>query len=278
MPDQFKLCILFGDKPEIRPPAQIGSDWEMAEVPVAMQLIPFESDAHWASKKAEIESWGLPPIKASSHFLQFWGLQAVGPNVDWDQLVFWTRRAFCRLADLGVETVGVFGGFFAVPEGFSPDTAMEQGLRFTHLLADNAEAHGMTVALEPQANLATLFPRYLEGIEFAKRVNRSSIRVMADLNYFLRLNQPLEHIALEPEYCTHVHIAEGVGQPGNGERTEIYEKLFRILRDMNYTGGVSCACNWVSTEGDTLNFGHEAKKTLAYLKELRAHVYAEQVA
>ena len=32
---------------------------------------------------------------------------------------------------------------------------------------------------------------------------------MADLNYFLKLDQPLEDIAKEPEFCAHVHIAEG---------------------------------------------------------------------
>lgn len=278
MSNHLKLCILFGDKPQLRPPAQIGPDWDMYEVPVALQLLPFESDANWAAKKAEILSWNLAPIKASSHFLQFWGLKAVGPDVDWEQLEFWTRRAFRRLAELGVETVGIYGGFFAVPEGFSRETATEQGLRFTHLLADHAEPLGMTVALEPLSDLTTLWPRYLEGVAFAKRVNRKSVKVMADLNYFIKLDQPLEHIALEPEYCAHVHIAEGAGQPGTGDRTDLYERLFRILRDINYTGGVSCACAWVSTDGGELNFGRETQKTLAYLKALRERVYAEKTA
>ena len=275
MSDQFRLCILFGDKPQIRPPAQIGGDWDMTEVPVAIQLIPFESDANWALKKAEIASWNLAPIKVSSHFLQFWGLKAVGPDVDWEQLEFWTRRAFRRLAELGVETVGIYGGFFAVPEGFSRTVAMEQGLRFSHLLADHAEPHGMTVALEPLSDLSTLWPRYLEGIAFAKLVNRPSVKVMADLNYFIKLDQPLEHIAIEPAYCAHVHIAEGGGQPGIGDRTDLYARLFRILRDMDYQKGVSCACAWVSSDGGELDFGRETQKTLDYLQDLRASVYAE---
>jgi len=110
--DQLKLCILFGDKPQLRPPAQIGPGWDMTEIPVALLVAPFESDALWAAKKAEIAAWDLAPILASSHFLQFWGLKAVGPDVDWEQLEFWTRRAFRRLAELGVETVGIYGGIF----------------------------------------------------------------------------------------------------------------------------------------------------------------------
>jgi len=165
--------------------------------------------------------------------------------------------------------------FFSVPEGFPRERATEQGLRFTHLLADHAETHAMTVALEPLSDLSTLWPRYLDGVAFAKRVNRPSVKVMADLNYFLKLGQPLEHIAIDPEYCAHVHIAEGAGQPGIGDRTALYERLFRILRDIKYVRGVSCACAWVSTDGGELDFGRETRKTLAYLQALRARVYAE---
>ena len=157
----FSLCILFGDKPQLRPPEQIGPGWDMTEIPVALQVLPFESEANWAAKKAEIASWNLAPIRVSS------------------------------------------------------------------------------------------------------------------LNYFLKLDQPLEDIAIEPEYCAHVHIAEDGGQPGTGERASLYERLFRILRDMSYTGAVSCACAWVSTEGGDLDFGRETQKTLAYLQDLRSHVYTE---
>lgn len=275
MANPFKLCILFGDKPELRPPGQIGNQWDICEIPVALEVRPFESDANWAAKKAEIKAWNLPPVRVASHFLQFWGLKAVGPDVDWEQLEFWTRRAFRRLGDLGVEVAGIYGGFFSVPEGFSKDEATEQAVRFCHLMADHAEKYGITVALEALSDLTTLFPLYLESIEFAKKVNRPSIKVMADLNYFLKLDQPLEHIAVEPEYCMHVHIAEGGGQPGTGDRTDLYERLFRILRDIGYEGGVSCACAWVSSDGGELDFGKETAKTLAYLQELRAKVYAE---
>jgi hypothetical protein len=141
----------------------------------------------------------------------------------------------------------------------------------------------MTEALEPLSDLTMLWPRYLEGVAFAKRVNRKWVKVMTDLNYDIKLDQPLEHIAIESEYCTHVHIAEGVGQPGagqpgTGDRSDIFERLFRIFRDMNYTRGVSCACAWASTDGGELNFGRETQKTLAYLRELRERIYEEKKA
>jgi len=50
-----------------------------------LQLGPFESNANWANKRAEIESLNLPPIKVASHFFQYFGLTAAGSDVDWEQ-------------------------------------------------------------------------------------------------------------------------------------------------------------------------------------------------
>ena len=270
----FKLCMLVGDADD-RPPEEIAPGWDMAEIPVSLQLEPFESNANWAERRSEIESWKLPPIKASSHFLQFFGLTATGPNADWEQLEFWTRRAFERLAELGVEVVGVYGNFFRVPEGFSRTRAMDQGMRFADMLADHAEPHGMFIALEPTGNLDTLWPRYLDGVNFARELGRPGVRVMADIEYFPKLDQPLEDIAKEPEYCMHCHIAGEHGQPGVGDCVEEHTRLFRILRDIGYERGVSAACPWVSTEGGELDFGAETAKSLKYLQDLRDKVYAE---
>ena len=274
MANPFRFCILFGDSPD-RPPAQIAPGWEMAEVPVALQLKPFESNANWEAKRAEIESWNLPSIKASSHFIQFHGLTATGPGVDWEQIAFWMKRAFERLAELGVETVGIYGGFFRLPAGFSKTTATDQAIRFVSMLADRAQPRGMTIALEPMGDLDTLWPRYLDGLAFAKEIGRPEVRLMADIDYFFKLPQPLEDIAREPEYCMHCHIAGDHGQPGVGDKEETLLRVFRILRDIGYEGGVSAACPWVSTEGSDLDFRKETAKSLRYLQELRDRVYSE---
>ena len=270
----FKLSILFGDDPN-RPPEAIAPGWEMAEIPVALQVKPFESEAVWIAKRQEIASWSLPPIKVASHFLQFHGLIPVGPGADWDQLAFWTERAFARLAGMGVEVAGVYGGFFRPPADFPVDVAWEQALTFVDMMADEAEKYNMLIALEPIAEPDTLWPMYPDGIAFAKEVGRPSVRVMADMNYFIRGNQPLELIAEDPSYCLHVHIAGEKGQPGVGGMEDMFTRLFRILREINYQRGVSAACPWVSTEGDSLDYGKETAKTLAYLKSLRDQVYAE---
>ena len=153
---------------------------------------------------------------------------------------------------------------------------MDQAIRFVDRMADYAEKYDMLVALEPTADLQALWPMYQDGIRFAKEeIARPSVRVMADINYFLKGNQPFENIVKYPDDCLHVHIAGDHGQPGMGDMDDVFLRLFRILRDIGYTRGVSAACPWVSTDGGPVDFGKETAKSLTYLKALRDKVYAE---
>jgi sugar phosphate isomerase/epimerase len=100
---------------------------------------------------------------------------------------------------------------------------------------------------------------------------------MADMNYFLKLNQPFEHIKDDPELCIHCHIAGDHGQPGVGNMRETHKAFFRVLRDIGYERGVSCACPWVSTQNGAFDFTSESAKALAYVEELRTDVYNEKI-
>jgi len=274
--EQFKFCILFGDSPDLDP-VQIAPGWEMAEIPVGLLVKPFDSEAVWEARRAAIGTWKLPPIKVASHFIHDWGLTPIGPAADWDQLQFWSERALRRLGGLGVEVAGVYGNFFKIPEGVSHSQARDDAIRWINMLADYAEKYNVKIALEPTADPHTLFPMYLDCLEFVKKeIGRDCIRLMADLNYFIQGNQPLEHIAVEPAYCLHVHVAGENGQPGVGNRLAIHSRLFRILREINYQGGVSAACPWVNTsDGKKIDFHVETEKSLLYLRGLRDKVYAE---
>ena len=273
--EKFKFCILFGDNPALDP-AQISPGWEMAEIPVALAVKPFDSDATWEAECATIKSCNLPPIKAASHFIQFWGLTPIGPAADWDQLRFWSERALRRLGGLGVEYAGLYGGFFTIPAGVSRKQAMEDAIRWVNMLADYGKKYNVKLVIEPTADPNTLFPMYLDGLEFVKKeIGRDEVRVMADINYFVAGNQLFEDIAKDPAYCLHVHIAGINAQPGVGDRVDIHTHLFRVLRDIGYTGGVSAACPWVSTGPGEVDFRAETAKALAYLNKLRDLVYAE---
>ena len=275
MTKQFKLSILIGDDPE-RPPTEAAKGFDEAEIAAGLQLMPFEGNDQWTKKQAQIASWNTPPIRISSHYLEgLPGQRLTGPNVDRELQDFYTKRLFTRLADVGVKTIGIGAWCFPVVDGFSKTKIMDQAISYCNFIADQAAVHGMVVALEPQALLDSLFPRYLDGIAFAKEVARPEIRVMADLAYFIKLEQPLEDIYQNPEYCMHCHMAGVDGQPGVGDMVEIHTRLFRIFREVGYQGAISCACPWVSTDGGPLNFARETAKTLKYVRGLRDKVYAE---
>jgi sugar phosphate isomerase/epimerase len=267
----FKTCILFGDAPAMNP-AKITPGFEMAEIPAEIFVSAFKSEEDWIKQKSELTKWNLPPIEVASHWL---GVPCTGPNVDWELLEFWTTRVLRRLSEIKVGIAGVYGLFFPKVDGFSPTQQMDQAIRYTNLIGDCAQENGITIVLEPMADLGTLWPTYKEGLEFVMRMNHPHVRIMADLNYFLKLNQPFDDIKANPEYCLHCHIAGDGGQPSVGDMRDIHKAFFRVLRDIRYERGVSCACPWKNTGSGEFDLTRETELTLKYIQQLREEVYNE---
>jgi len=178
---------------------------------------------------------------------------------------------------IGCGIAGVWGSFFELGSA-GKIKAMDDSLKYCEMVSGYADKYGILIALEPTANPNTVFPTYRDGIDFVKRLNRDSIRLMADLNYFVAVNQPFEDIALEPDYCLHVHIQGEKYQPNVGDCEDKILHIFRILRDIGYQRSVSSAHPWISTEGKDFNYRIESAKTLKFLQNLRKKVYDEQTA
>ena len=262
----------FGLLCDASPLDQIDKGWDYLEVPNFIMVNPFACDAIWQQEKAKLQASGFKTM-TSSHYTQLGGtigMRSSGYQYDREQQTLWAKRSFRRMKEIGIEVVGVYGKSFLCPEGYSPTKAMDDAISCCNIMADEAEANGMLIALEPMADLTTLWPRYLDGIEFAKKVNRNSVKVMADLNYFYDLKQPLEDIYTNPELMINVHIAgSGGAQPNVGVYEANLLKLFKILKDIGYTRGVTAACPWVPTKDGELDWSYETKKTIEYLKALR---------
>ena len=271
----FKISVLFGDSP-IMDPTKIAPGFERSEIPTELMINPLMTDHDWVARKKEILSWGLPPIKVSSHWFSH---PCNTPDADWDALEFFTKRTLKRLGDLGVETAGIYGLFFKKPKDSSDKKAIEQAIRYANLLGDEAKKNNMNIALEPMANPETMFPTYKEGIEFVRKVNHPQVRVMADLNYFLKNKESFDVIKEEPSWNLHCHVAGEApngAQPNVGGYREIHKAFFRVLRDTHFEGAVSCACPWINTGTREFNLTTETAKTLQYMQELRTEVYAEK--
>jgi len=261
---------------DVVPIGILSKGWEYFEVPASIHGSAILTDREWQEYKKIYKNDGRP-TPVTSHLL--------GPGITWkggsgeyydrELLEFALSRTIKRMAELNVKYLGAWGGHFRVQDGVNRTKAIDQAISTINIAADYAAEYGMQIALEPQAESDTLFPRYLEGIEFAKRTGRSNVKVMADLNYFIELDQALEDILKYPEYCLNVHIqGDGGAQPNVGKREETLLHLFKVLKDAGYDKGVSAACPWVSTNGAAeIDYKYETDKTLVYLQGLRDKTY-----
>lgn len=256
-------------------PDQICSGWEFIEIPMGLHLDPFQSAAAYEPRRQLYMRKDLPPILAASHFLQGYGLSpATVQPYDPEHLEFWIRRGFERMAELKVPCIGVYGGFFAVPDESLRSKARTRTLELLNMIADASKKHKVEVCIEPMAKAETVFPSYVDGLEIMKELGRPEIQIMADLNYFLRIKEPLEDILKAPEACLHVHIqGDGGAQPNVGDREAILINLFNVLKEAGYTRGVSVACPWKPTVGTELDIKRETKVTLDFLNRIRDKVY-----
>ncbi|MCL2129993.1 MAG: sugar phosphate isomerase/epimerase [Treponema sp.] len=272
MGKSFKIGIVV----DVVPINTLSKDWEYFEVPASIHGSALLTEKEWQEYKAMYKADGRP-TPVTSHLL--------GPGTSWkgasgeyydrELLNFSLRRTIRRMAELGVKYLGAWGGHFRSQDGFPRTKAIDQAVSTINIAADYAAEYGMEIALEPQAESDTLFPRYLEGVEFARLTGRSNVKVMADLNYFIELEQPLEDILKYPEYCLNVHVqGDGGAQPNVGDREKILLHLFSVLKDAGYDKGVSAACPWVVTNGAAeIDYGYETNTALAFLQDLRAKAY-----
>jgi sugar phosphate isomerase/epimerase len=274
MTERFKLGLNIDNVKE-KPPLDLASGWDTAEIPITELLLPFESDDVWEKKLAEIRSWNQPPFAATSHWL--WDERITGDRAtDWSELERLAELSCRRMAQLaGGMVAGVWGNFFEVSDENARTKETDKSLKYCETVAKYAEKYDVLIALEPTANPRTVFPKYTDGIDFVKRLNLPSIRLMADLNYFVQIDEPFEDIQIRPDLCLHVHIQGETYQPNVGDCTEKILHIFRVLRNMGYARTVSSAHPWIATEAGTFNYRLESGKTLEYLQRLREQVYNE---
>ena len=268
----FKLCVLFGDGLELNEISQ--DEFECLEVPLGIVMDPIQANAVWEERKKKIAADSKLPIPVASHFIHANGFAGCGPTADWDQIEFWVRRGLERCGQLGVKIAGIYGMFFPLEDEKDRARAEDETMRFLSISDRYARENGVTLMLEPMAKLNTVFPRYLDGLRIMNMFGSKNVRVMADIDYFLELDQPLSDIKADPAACLHVHIAGDGAQPNIGSREKTLIELFTILREIGYEGAVSCACPWQPTKEGPMDKLYETKKTAEYLQNLRAQVYA----
>lgn len=270
----FKLGLNI-DNVSQKPPLELAPGWDAAEIPITELVLPYSGEELWQKNLAAIRTWHQPPFTAASHFLK--DERITGEDrTPFEELERQAEQNCRRLSELAPGIVaGIWGNFFGVPEGFSRTKARDQAFQYCEMVAKYADKYGVLIALEPTANPQTVFPKYSDGLEFAKQLQKPAVRVMADLNYFIAVNEPFEDVAIDPEYCLHVHIQGDTHQPNFGDCAPKILHVFRVLRDIRYERTVSSAHPWTATEPGPFHYAVESAKTSRFLRDLREQVFSE---
>jgi len=227
-----------------------------------VSLLPEADDATFAPVLETYRAAPLP-VWAFNLFLPR-AIQVVGPDVDWPRVERYVETALSRVQSIGARVI-VFGSGRSrqIPKGFSRSEAETQLVRFLDKVADVAERSGLTIAIEPlNRRESNVINSVAEGAVLARRVDRSSIRVLADFYHMDEENEPLDHIVQYREQLAHVHVADSQRRaPGTGSYP--YAEFAQKLRAAAYAGMVSVECRWEDLEA-------EAASAVRYLREVFA--------
>ncbi len=188
-------------------------------------------------------------------------LKVVGPVVDEDRMKRYIRNAITRVQIIGAKTVVIgSGGSRSIPDGFSREEAMEQLVHFFTLIADVTDERDIIISIEPlNRKESNVINSVAEGVDIAQKVNRSSIRVLADFYHMDEDQEPLEEIVKYKDWLTHIHVADtGRGAPGTGQYP--YDVFVDCLDKAGYDGLVSVECRWK-------DFAQEAPASVAFLRQ-----------
>lgn len=208
-----------------------------------VSLLPEATDPFFAPLLETYQAAPIP-VRACNVFLPG-DLKVVGPEVDWLRVEAYVRTALRRVKLIGADLI-VFGSGKArmVPDDFARSAAEDQLVDFLQLVGEVATTHAMTVVIEPlNRKESNILNSVDEAVALAQRVNRPTIRVLADFYHMDEEQEPLHHLLAYQEWLAHIHVADtGRRAPGTG--TYPYTEFVDLLRQADYDGLVSIECRW----------------------------------
>jgi sugar phosphate isomerase/epimerase len=124
-----------------------------------------------------------------------------------------------------------------------------------------AATQGLTIAIEPlrQAE-SNVINTVAQGVEIAQRVERETVRVLADFYHMDEEAEPLEHLVSYKDWLAHIPVADtGRYAPGTGNYP--YQAFSAYLGEAGYSGYISIECRWQ-------DFAAEAAPAVQFLRQV----------
>jgi len=179
-----------------------------------------------------------------SSFVPPW-IKLVGPDANWSRIDEYLGLATERVARAGGECI-IFGsgGARSRPDGWPEKEAQAQLMRFLTLAADYCEAQGIVLCIEPLNGTETnMINRVSQGAEWVRRLNRPSVRLLADCFHMNMEGEPLEAIVAAGDLLGHVHVADRGRRYPDAFGYDI-DGFFCALKEAGYDGRVSIEANF----------------------------------
>ena len=216
-------------------------------------LIPDQPESEWLQKLEQAKACPLP-IPSCNNFLPG-SLKSTGPAADHEGILQYSEIAFRRAHQVGVKII-VFGssGSRMLPEGFPRKEAQEQFVSVLRKMGPLAQAHGVTVAVEPLRRQECNFINTIsEGATIVEKVNHPNIRLLFDIYHMLQNGEDPSDLKKVGHLLVHGHIAEKETRSAPGVAGDDFRPFFAALKSIGYKGRISVEgkWKWVSSIGGT---------------------------
>lgn len=210
-------------------------------------------------------SFPIPALKSNCFLPR--AISITGPDCDEAQQRAYLDKALTRAQEIGVQmSVIGSGGARRVPEGWSFAKGWQQLADFVRMAADCAAEHGITIVLEPlrrqECNILNLVS---EGVQLCAWLDHPAVGVLGDTHHMISCDEPFTALTNAGDKLMHMHVSHSLADRSNrlypldGDGTD-YAALFRLLKDMGYTGDVS-------VEANTGDFAKDSVAAAACLKK-----------
>src|SRR5262245_8953829 len=218
------------------------------------------SDADFESAVERITRLGLP-TPVTNLFVPA-TIKLTGPDIDREQQLRYVRHAFDRLARLRV-TIVVFGsgGARRVPDGFSKDEAFAQLVDFGRRVAPEAQARGITIAVEPLRRQETnIINSAAEGLALVEAIGHPNFQLMIDFYHLASEREDPAIVVRAKDHTRHLHMANPQGRvyPLAWDEYD-YAPFFANLRAIGYD-------KRMSIEASTKDLPSEAPRAIALVR------------
>lgn len=218
--------------------------FEFIECGVAGTFKPETPDADFAPEIDKLKVCALP-IRSCNGFIPG-KFRLTGPDTTHNEALEYAFTA-CRRADaVGIPYIVLGSGAARkIPEGFDAETAKGQFVDFCQKLGERIKDLKVTIVLEPLNKGETnLLNSVTEGTSYVDAIKHPRIQLLADFYHMLREDEGPDAIRKAGGRILHCHIAELEGRKAPGTKGEDLSGYFKALKDINYSGGVSCECGW----------------------------------